>query len=741
MGRTTVKRRSWTIISILTLICIAHFIINWIWLSEGLCLYGKDVAGHLKVQTTIYYRLLATLRADRAPFALLSGLVSLLREKPLPFLGGAWTWPKLFYIYTASLNLLFGLNPLVTMLANVPVLALLVVSVYSIGVALGDRKTGLLAAFLVSLYPAVFGLSRKYGLDFPLAAMVALSIALLISTRNFNDGRKSVLLGFVVGAGILIKGQIVLFLAGPFAVSLAASFIKERDGRIRRLLNFALMVAISLLVSSVWWWGIAKDLLGGYFGHVESELSLPLNLVFPAFSFNWWTFYLFYSVIDISPLLFIFFLLALPIFLLSKIEQKWMLLAWIIVPYIVWTVTFQKSYLYFFPNYPAFALITALGISKFKNRRPRRFAVAVLVVCALLQFWQFSFAGVRLIDLPVKKLVNPDGHYTVYHPPVGNNYQEVLQDFIREIDEYADDTRYLRIGLLELESSIWQENTSDTFDYYMRLKDPDFSLYRSHFTRQSFVVNCRSFAYLIVMSRGGIGDAIEETRRYYLANPHRRSLVERVWGVSSFDEALRSYGECEVVRESVLEPDGIRIILCRKRPVDISRGTTFSAVDFFAGKIVLHPPFVTSDRSMEYPLTIEDSDMLFPLKPPTEGQGPDFVEYAISVTEAVSFALQLEYEAPEETVLSVLLNGEPVLTEVSLPPTAKAGESRWRVCGIGSISLNAGESTIRIEGENIPSIKSIGLSQTWSRRISGKITSDPVCHSRTSSSVTTARNK
>lgn len=735
------KRRSWTIISILTLICVTHFIINWIWLSEGLCLYGKDVAGHLKVQTTIYHRLLATLRADRAPFALLSGLVSLLREKPLPFLGGAWTWPKLFYIYTVSTNLLFGLNPLVTILANVPVLALLVVSVYSIGAALGDRKTGLLAAFLVSFYPAVFGLSRKYGLDFPLAAMVAFSIALLLRTRNFNDGKKSVLLGITAGLGILVKGQIVLFLAGPFAVSLAASFVKEKSGQIRRLRNFALMGGIALLVSAVWWWGIARDLLGGYFGHVESELALPLNLAFPAFSFGWWTFYLFYFVIDISPLLFLFFIMALPVFLFSRINYKWTLLAWIVVPYVIWTATFQKSYLYFFPSYPAFALITVLGIARLKCRRVRSFIIVVLVVSALLQFWQFSFAGVRLIDLPVKKLVNPDGHYTVYHPPVKNNYREVLQGFIEEIEREVGDTRYLRIGLLELESSIWQENTSDTFDYYMRLKDPDFSLYRSHFTRQSFVVNCRSFAYLIVMSRGGIGEAIETTRRYYLANPGRRSLVERVWGVSSFEEALRSYGEYEVVSESVLEPDGIRIILCRKRPVYISRGATFSAVDFFAGKIVLHPPFVTSDRSMEYPLTVEDSDMLFPLKVPLEGEGPDFVEYAISVPEAVSFALQLEYEAPEETVLSVLLNEVPVLTEVSIPATAKEGYSWWRVCGIGSISLNAGESTIRIEGENIPRMKSIGLSQTWSRRISGKMTSHPVCHSRASSSVTTGRNK
>ena len=697
------------LIPVLTAIILFHFVANFVWLNEGQSLYGKDVAGHLKVQTTIYCRLLATLRADRAPFALLSGLVSLLREKPLPFLGGAWTWPKLFYVYTSSVNLLFGLNPLVTILANIPVLALLVVSVYSIGAALGDRKTGLLAAFLVSFYPAVFGLSRKYGLDFPLAAMVALSIALLLKSGTFSDVKKSVLLGFVVGAGILVKGQIVLFLAGPFAVSLAASFVKERSGRIRRLRNFVLTGGIALLVSAVWWWGIARDLLGGYFGHVESELALPLNLAFPAFSSGWWTFYLVYSVIDISPLLFIFFIIALPFFLFSRMDHKWTLLAWIVVPYLIWTATFQKSYLYFFPSYSAFALITALGISRLKRRRVRSFIIVVLVVSALLQFLQFSFAGVRLLDLPVKKLMNPDGRYTVYHPPVRNNYREVLQAFIRKIEEQVRDTRYLRIGLLELESSIWQENTSDTFDYYMRMKDPSFSLYRSHFTRQSFVVNCRSFAYLIVMSRGGIGEAIETTRRYYLDNPSRRSLVEKIRGVSSFEEALRSYGEYEVVGESVLEPDGIRISLLRKPPFDVSREASFNAPDFFSAKIVVHPPFVTSDRLMEFPFTIEDSDMLFPLKPPLEGEGPDFVEYTISVTEAVSFALQLEYEAPEETALSVLLDEAPVLTDVSLPATAEAGDSRWRVRGIGSISLTAGESTIRIEGESIPPMKGIGF--------------------------------
>ena len=697
------------LIPVIAAIILFHFVANFVWLNEGQSLYGKDVAGHLKVETTIYFRLLSALRGDKSPSALLKGPVSLLREKPLPFLGGAWTWPKLFYVYTALVNLLFGLTPLVTILSNIPVMALLIVSVYCLGATLGDRKTGLLVAFLVSFYPGVFGLSRKYGLDFPLGAMVALSIAVLVRSRGFNDGRKSILLGFIVGAGMLVKGQIVIFLAGPFLISLTTSLIKEKPRRWTRVLHFILMAGISLLISSLWWWGIAGDLSRAYFGHVERDLSLPLNLAFPTLSFGWWTFYLFYSIIDISPLLFIFFLLALPIFLLSKIEQKWMLLAWIIVPYIVWTVTFQKSYLYFFPSYPAFALITALGIARLKKRGLRGLIMVIMVPAALLQFWQFSFVEVHLIDLPVKKLVNPDGHYTVYHPPVRNNYQEVLQGFVEEIDRQVDDTQYLRVGLLELESSIWQENTSDTFDYYMRLKDPDFSLYRSHFTRQSFIVNCRSFAYLIVMSRGGIKEAIENTRCYYLDNPGRRSLVESLWGIGTFEEALRHYQDYEVLREEVLYPDGIRINLCRRPAIDVARERAFDAVCFFTARIVVHPPFVTSDRSLDYPITIEDSDMLFPLESPTEGKGPDFVEYVIYSREAVSSGLELEYEAQEEPVLSVLVDGVPVLTDVSIPPTGIVGAARWRTEEAGTISLNSGKSTLRIEGSSLPALKKISF--------------------------------
>ena len=692
-----------------TLIVLVHFVSNLIWLKEGMDFYGKDVAGHLKVQTTIYYRLRGAIHGESSPALFAGRITSLLREKPLPFLGGAWTWPKLFYIYTAALNLLFGLTPLVTILSNIPALALLVASVYSIGATLGGRKTGLLAAFLVAFYPAVYGLSRKYGLDFPLAAMVALAMAVLVSCRHFDDGRKCLLLGLIVGFGILIKGQIVLFLAGPFLVSLVASFLGVRNLRGRRLLHFLAMLGISLVVSSLWWWGNVRELLGAYFGHVESELSLPLNLTFPTFSFGWSTFYLFYSIIDISPLLFIFFLLSLPVFLFSRIEQKWTMLAWIAVPYIVWTFTFQKSYLYFFPSYPAFAVITALGISKLKTRGPRLFITGVLVLGALIQFWQFSFVKVALIDLPVKKLINPNGFYSVYHPPVRNNYQEVLQGFIEEIDRQVDDTRFIRIGMLEMESSIWQENTSDTFDYYMRLKDPHFSLYRSRFTRQSFIVNCRSFTYLIVMSRDGIRETIEQTSRYYLDTPGLRSLVESIWGAPAFEEALRESGDYEVIREEVLYPDRIRLSLCRQPPLTIGAEEAFEATRFFSAKIIVHPPFVTSNRSLAYPLTIEDSDMLFPIVPATTQDGDDFVEYRLLSPHTNEVALTIEYRAPGRRALSILRDGESVVKGFSLPPSGVKESSHWRLEEIASIPFVKGETVIRIYGRDLPDLKKLTL--------------------------------
>jgi len=151
-------------------------------------------------------------------------------------------------------------------MTNVIFWIVLLLACYGIGRASHDANAGLLAAFLVSVYPPLFSLSRHFLLDFALTSVVALGFFLFIKSDGFRARAASIAFRAVLGAGMLIKWTYFVFIIGPLFMILFGSLFGilrarrsgERRGRwfgaySRRMRNCAMAISLALMISSVWY--------------------------------------------------------------------------------------------------------------------------------------------------------------------------------------------------------------------------------------------------------------------------------------------------------------------------------------------------------------------------------------------------------------------------------------------------------------------------------------------------------
>ncbi|MCB1152572.1 MAG: glycosyltransferase family 39 protein [Deltaproteobacteria bacterium] len=133
---------------------------------------------------------------------------------------------------------------------------LIILSTYAIARRISDDKyTGVLAAALVSVAPGLDAFSRIYMVDYPLAAMTTLALALLFATRGFAHWKYSAALGAVVGLGMLTKQSFVIYMVAPVVVFIAFYFSGEEDrARIRvRAGNMTMAAMLALAIAGAWY--------------------------------------------------------------------------------------------------------------------------------------------------------------------------------------------------------------------------------------------------------------------------------------------------------------------------------------------------------------------------------------------------------------------------------------------------------------------------------------------------------
>ncbi len=251
---------------------------------------------------------------------------------------------------------------------------ILLAGVFLLGRALAGTTAGLWSALLVVLNPALVASTWYLSLDYPLAAMVAVGLWLVIKTAGFTRRWWCLALVLWSVAGMYVKPTYCLYLLAPSVVALAGA-VARREPRLGALFNavVSLLVAANLylaiqhsaplaMLREFTWHAGTNDGLMTYNG----AGSLAWFLAIPRLA------------ADSFPLPLL--VLALAGVALLHIRRtaasRWIVLSALWGWYVLFTLLSNKLDRYNLPVYPLLCVVTAAWLCKIQVARRRRLALA-----------------------------------------------------------------------------------------------------------------------------------------------------------------------------------------------------------------------------------------------------------------------------------------------------------------------------------------------------------------------------
>ncbi len=473
-------------------------------------------------------------------------------------------YPPFYHFSTVLSYFLFGTSMDAAISINIFYFGILLVSVYGIGKYLYNQETGLIAAVLISLYPTIVGMRRFYLIEIALVATVTLSIYLLLLSENFKNRNYSIGFGIAFAISILTKWTAVFFIIGPLAFVLYESFIKKpahtkdlrKKGKKKNVsktrsnpgINVLLMGAAALLLSLIWYAPhiseVYRTIVWGneYWGTTEGDPE-----VFSLQSILFYVIALINS--QISFVFFIVFAAGLIMALKTRHRSNYLLLSWIILPYIVMTLLRNKNDRYTIASIAAIAVISAYWIASLERRKIKAIVLSIIMLAGGLQLFTLAQGIDIASDLRIK---TPAGNIDLYsagsygtRPPVSNDWkvEEALDSIIA--DAKTNPRMYGRVGYLGIVPDMPFTNGL-TYGYYSYMKKLPFNVISVPYFEalEPFIQNFLNFDYLIFKSGENSGDS-------------RKKLVKDMYDY--FDQHNSSYS---LVKEYDL-PDGSMLTVYR----------------------------------------------------------------------------------------------------------------------------------------------------------------------------------
>lgn len=364
---------------ILLSLWVFHAVNNYIWLSLDQAIAFDDEAFHalggLQCLELFQRPSLTTLRE--------------LMEFVLP--ASHPVYPPLVHICMGLFNMVGGTSLLVSKLVNLLFLAVLLYAVYGIGKRVATPSMGLFAAFLVSMYPYVVGLSRSTQTDFALTAMVALSLYCLILTEGFTRREPSLFFGIFLGLGMLTKQAFLFFLLPAFLVSLVEIWRASRPTNRNQLANVAYALLIAAVIAGSWYLSQLKHWLSYFMFAAYGKGASPgtPSTVLSIHSFLYFGWQLFQRQIHL--IFSLLFLVGLVILCREQSRWKWYWLWSLIVPYVTFSLFLTKHPNYTVPYLPVVAIISAGAVWKIRQVKTKRVVVGILVLFGFVQYVAFSY--------------------------------------------------------------------------------------------------------------------------------------------------------------------------------------------------------------------------------------------------------------------------------------------------------------------------------------------------------------
>ncbi|MDV2991929.1 MAG: hypothetical protein N4J56_001583 [Chroococcidiopsis sp. SAG 2025] len=492
-------------------------------------------------------------------------------QQPQWFSSDWWTdfWqlstkvPPLTQTAAAITQLIFGTGGDRATLVNSFFSAILLVSVYGLGIQLFSAEVGLWAAGICQLIPGLYKLRLDFLLDYPLTAVVTLCFWCLTVWRSQNSKVKSqnkfripnsefrisswfwtIAFGISLGMALLVKQTALFFLFVPI-VWTGVEVIRKRN--IRRICQFAIALLLSAIVFMPWYqtnWLLI--LTGGKRATIDSALAEgdpALNTL------DAWTYYWKLLPAHISWVLLLVPIVGLLLYKSQKLKVKsqnknstsnspvrmgfeprfidgsresfakpapttpdsliWLSI-FLIGAYLLCSLNLNKDSRYVVPYLPGVALFLAYGMTCWRGRwgqqiRWSTVGLAVLVMGLNL----FPIGGV--LGNRIASILSPNAKHYAY---MGSEYPHA-----QVIEEIIQTAPYIRSNLGVLPSTL--EVNQHSLNYFGALRN--FQVYgRQVGTRQQQIVqDGRSLDWFVTKTgeQGSVPDAQSAMVQYVEQSP------------------------------------------------------------------------------------------------------------------------------------------------------------------------------------------------------------------------------
>jgi len=318
----------------------------------------------------------------------------------------------------------FGVSKKVANGLSAAFFAVLLFVVYAIGRAIqpDDRRPALMATLISGCFPALSASARFCNLEMMLTLLVAASVLALLRSDRFSGTFWAIILGLLMGIGFLVKWTFVVFVAGPFAVTLLCRITRADSGR--RLRNAAITLTLTTLVALPWYARHARDVIALW------RYNTELYSVFyrKGFLFAWnLGFYAVRLMDGMTPILAAFCAAAIVILGLKRsLGRLLVLFLWIASAYVGLVFIQPKWPRYLVPVYPALALVLAAGLFGIGRSKKRAAVVATAALAGTVMFAQ-GILPIDLIATTFKASFFESGLARVYPAPTDWGIVRIIQ--------------------------------------------------------------------------------------------------------------------------------------------------------------------------------------------------------------------------------------------------------------------------------------------------------------------------
>lgn len=339
---------------------------------------------------------------------------------------GSWDWyydffrgtrPPLYRIFLALGFVFFKFDADYFTMLNIIYLAVILFSVYGIGKVIMSREAGLMAAFIVSMFPGMFAMSRVLMIDFPLTAMVCLSIYLMLRTKNFSSFKYSILFGASIGLGLLTKVTFIVFVLPVLLIYLFFSvkyFFKNKIDFRLMLKNILLSMILSLITCILWYLPNLSMIIARAKANATGIITDP-----DAISIYYYLSPLIHN--NIGAVFYSLFICSC-LFLFIKYRKMkrdiLLILCWFIAPFLLFSLSPNKQPRFLLPLLPSVGIIISFGLNSIKRDLIRKTTCVIVIIFSLFMFFMISYGKLTpniLVDqfpLYSQRRIN----YGIYNP-------------------------------------------------------------------------------------------------------------------------------------------------------------------------------------------------------------------------------------------------------------------------------------------------------------------------------------